>query len=159
MNTIVQRGFDLIGDAYQKSFDEFRAKINEKIELTTFDNIRLADFTFENQLDQERVLKNLSSKECAVGFCNTIKTINKIDNCTFLVKDDKKLILNVINSFHNTAFIDRVTRYAIKHDCTLIEATNKIKEDLKSSLIKQLSFDEEEYAKKLATEFEERRVI
>lgn len=136
MLNINKRGISLKDDAYQQSFDKFRAKLNEKIELTTFDNRRLADFTFENQLDQEKVLKNLNSKKDAVKFCKTIKTINKINSCTFPVKDDKQLILNIINYFHNTAFIERVTRYAIKHDCTLIEATNKIKEELESSLIK-----------------------
>ena len=56
----IARGLDLMGEAYQASFDELREEIIEKDGLSFKDSIRLADFIRVHNLDETTALANIN---------------------------------------------------------------------------------------------------
>lgn len=56
----IARGLDLMGEAYQTSFDELREEIIEKVGLSFMGAIHLADFIQMNSLNRETALANIN---------------------------------------------------------------------------------------------------
>lgn len=107
------RGFDLLGEAYQQSFDELREKLEQK-GLSFMDSLILADFIQNFKLDHEIALSNVT-EDTAERLLICIKKAEALSDACFgkhdlIILDE---LMRRTRLFHYED-IRELTRYCVR---------------------------------------------